>query len=128
MPAAAGRSAFTSAGMGLAPGLELQPDLLKIGLILGELCLAGVEVHRDEVEPFALFGIRSGLERGLSGRRNWSGRQSLVPVGVVLRLALAGRSEERRVGKECGGRWTEDQSCKRVRDHVGAVEEECNDN
>ena len=83
------RSAVTAAGVGLAPGLELLPDLLEVRLVVGELGLAGVEVHRDEVQPLALLGVRRRLQRGLAGRGDRPGRQALVPVGVVLRLALA---------------------------------------
>src|SRR5207342_173033 len=82
-------SAVTAAGVRLAPGLEFLPDLLEVRLVIRELRLAGVEVHSDKIEPLPLIRIRRRFECCSARGGDWPGRQSLVAVGVVLRLALA---------------------------------------
>ena len=59
-------SAVTAAGVGLAPGLELRRSS-RSPPVISELRLASIEVHRDEIEPFALLGVCRRLERGLAG-------------------------------------------------------------
>src|SRR3712207_1960134 len=82
-------SADTAALVGSAPGLELGTNPLELGLVVGELGLAGVEVDGDEVEPLAVLGLRRRLQRRLAGRSDRPRRQTLVPVGVVGGPALA---------------------------------------
>ena len=53
--------------VGLAPRLELLTDLLEVRLVIRELRLAGVEVHRDEIEPLALLWVCRRLSAALPG-------------------------------------------------------------
>ena len=59
---------------------------------VGELGLAGVEVHRHEVQPLAVLRLGRRLQRGLARRGDRPGRQSLVPVGVVAATCSPGPS------------------------------------
>src|SRR5215207_3261910 len=80
-------SAATAAGVRLAPGLELCHVLLMSLGRISELGLTGIEIDRDEIEPFALLRVGRRLQCGLAGGRDRPRGQALVAVGVVLRLA-----------------------------------------
>ena len=74
-------------GGGLAPGLELQTDLFEVRLLFCELRLASIQVHCDEIATCPSRG--SPPPRAASRAPKLARGQSLVAVGVVLRLALA---------------------------------------
>src|SRR5215212_2454119 len=82
-------SGVTAARMRLAPVLEFLLDLPELFFGGGEFRLAGVEVHRDEIQPLAVGRIGGCLEGSLPGRRDRARGQSFVPIRVVGRLARA---------------------------------------
>src|SRR2546422_10239934 len=74
--------------------------------------------NRDAPEPVdlvaeraqRLFGVEQRLRRGAAHREN---RARLDEVDLAEQVRQAGRSEERRVGKECRSRWSPDHLKKK---------------
>src|SRR4029079_4079425 len=64
---------------------ELLPELLELGRARGVAGLAGLRVHRHEVQPVAGRRVQHGLDGGGTRAVDGAGRQALVLVGVVRR-------------------------------------------
>src|SRR3712207_9446330 len=101
--------------LGLAPSLRLPSVVLEIvaGIVIGPQVFGIAEVD-EPVRILALIGLAfllflAGLEINLHqllrGRALRSTGAGFV-LSLAIAFAIASRSEERRVGKECRSRWS----------------------
>src|SRR5258707_5402397 len=63
-------------------------------------------VEPVDVAANGLVGLLASVEDGPPDDLGFQGLEERLYHGVVVAIPLAGRSEERRVGKECRSRWS----------------------
>src|SRR5271166_6859471 len=68
--------------------LEFLPELLELGRARGEQGLAGLRVNGHEIQPVPRGRVQRGLDGRVPRAVDRTGRQALMPVGVVRRRAV----------------------------------------
>src|SRR5688572_33462831 len=87
-----------------------------------DMCSSDLDYSRDLLEVEKDMRLRGGWDILVTDRllRNWGPhcvRPTLPPQGSILAVGVdhgAGRSEERRVGKECRSRWSAEHEVRKA--------------